>query len=635
MITPREATDNADSWMFDSTVPLPPGIANRTVLQGQIVWSGLQDGYSDAGASDSASPYATLYWLLGEVKTDHCSDCPDLALGSPYDPPWAGAGSNQLTQSPGDGQTECGAACKCSLSYEYPTGTAAAELGKAIAAKWNDFLPTGYDSAGELVTKSVPSVSFPKQGAALTAEQKAALDDFRNSADAWDVVRRNLPEMPDMFGAEDLPSPLPAWDALTPEQQAIVQRIEEAWDRWGNAVARLAPPPVFLPDPLEVLRQWGAAAARGEFTPWWSDYVEPPSESQINQEWVKWLTTRDWPDPHLPDQHQELEAWTAWVQEHYDELKAEAKLSQDFRGSELEQPTIKLYNPNHDGKGRFTYGSGAKTTVARGQGRTRRGAGGKREANPRHQGASFRSVGTGGSPSYDELKQTFDAGNKQERASQSKARIAKDLANRMSDNKDFQAMADEQGKTPEQMASTLVRSWAQGSQSPYAVAQQLATKDEFGLHDSPLTTSGSRLAKGQDLYATHPEAFRGFARAQYDATQDYFAKNGIETVTLYRGMSFKSEASAPAGIHWGSGRAEGETDVGLHPLSSFSFSSGIAGIMFTGAFSGGGNYALTMSADVPVGRILSTAMTGFGCKSEAEMVVLGGISHVHYHAYFK
>lgn len=42
---------------------------------------------------------------------------------------------------------------------------------------------------------------------------------------------------------------------------------------------------------------------------------------------------------------------------------------------------VKLYNPNHDAKGRFTYGSNAKTTVAKGKGVTKRGAGGKRESN--------------------------------------------------------------------------------------------------------------------------------------------------------------------------------------------------------------------------------------------------------------
>lgn len=254
---------------------LPADYANRVALQGQITWSGLQDGYSDAGGNDSATPYTQLYWNLGPVLTEHCEDCPDLAMGSPYDPPWAGAGSNQLNQTPGDGQTECGAACKCSLSYDSPSGDALAELGQAIQDKWNDWYPSGMDAEGNVLTQPLAP---PKSGTTLTDEQKSALDNFRNSSDMWDTVRRQLPPMPSLFGTEDLPSPLPAWEQLTAAQQAVVRRVEQAQEQWLNAAGKLVPAPIPLPDPATEMRKWLEKAGTGAFTPWWNEMEITPSK---------------------------------------------------------------------------------------------------------------------------------------------------------------------------------------------------------------------------------------------------------------------------------------------------------------------------------------------------------------------
>lgn len=356
MIALREATDNADSWMFDSAATLPPGIANRTVLQGQIVWSGLQDGYSDAGASDSATPYATLYWLLGEVKTDHCEDCPDIAMGSPYDPPWAGAGSNQLTQSPGDGQTECGAACKCSLSYEYPSGDALQQLGQAIQQKWNNWIPVGYSSAGDVLTQPVMP---PGKGSTLTIPQKAALDEFRNASDMWDAVRRNLPAAPSLFGTDDLPTTalMPAWGSLTQQQQATVTRIEQALDGWLTASAALVPPPVFLPDPGSELVKWLQSVAVAD----WPNPDNMPDTQTGIQQWLDNVGKRDWPAPNTPNAAAEIQAWL-------DSVAKKLTERADRDG------TILLVNnyPRQQG-GKFGFGPGGKqsgggATKAKGSG---------------------------------------------------------------------------------------------------------------------------------------------------------------------------------------------------------------------------------------------------------------------------
>jgi len=57
---------------------------------------------------------------------------------------------------------------------------------------------------------------------------------------------------------------------------------------------------------------------------------------------------------------------------------------------------------------------------------------------------------------------------------------------------------------------------------------------------------------------------------------------------------------------------------GLQPLSSFSLDPDQA-LYFTSSE----EYRVLIACDVPVGRILSTARTGYGCLEEAECVVIG------------
>lgn len=50
-----------------------------------------------------------IYWNLNPAE--HCGDCLTLAGGSPYKP-------NELSQVPGDGNTQCRGNCRCTLSRE-------------------------------------------------------------------------------------------------------------------------------------------------------------------------------------------------------------------------------------------------------------------------------------------------------------------------------------------------------------------------------------------------------------------------------------------------------------------------------------------------------------------------------------
>lgn len=68
---------------------------------------------------DPASPFARLWWVLDPDDPYPCADCQRRAATGPYGRP--GSGNNELDATPGDGQTRCGAACSCDLSYTPPS----------------------------------------------------------------------------------------------------------------------------------------------------------------------------------------------------------------------------------------------------------------------------------------------------------------------------------------------------------------------------------------------------------------------------------------------------------------------------------------------------------------------------------
>jgi hypothetical protein len=242
------------------------GVGVRVNLQADLTWGALQDGYVDAGAGDVGSPYALIYWDL-EPGAQHCHDCPDMAVGSPYDPP--GSGGNELDQTPGDGRTECGAACKCDLNYSPPG------LGKTIS--WEDIFPPDMPQMQQVAPtdQGAPTargrrVAPPSAGAdgaesrddghepqyrrevlqpqptaedaPLTTDQKAALDQFRAAAVAWDAVRGAFGAVPPMFAsadsltADELQALGPAtWGELTPDQQRAFVELFAALVAWDEA----------------------------------------------------------------------------------------------------------------------------------------------------------------------------------------------------------------------------------------------------------------------------------------------------------------------------------------------------------------------------------------------------------------
>lgn len=248
------------------------GLSARIDMQAAISWSGMQDGYLAAGTVDPANPYGYVWWTV-EPSAQHCSDCPSLAADSPYTAP--GAGGHELLQTPGDGLTECGGGCKCSLQYG-SDGSEMAASGPftpdeaAMETAWQAGLPgvgtpatpavrpvnsvnpdgsrVGVTPArafpqGTPGVERAPALAIPSAqgGQALTAGQQVALDAFRVAARAWEPVRGDLPDLTLFLDQDELPieeaDPWAsiAWDDLTAEQQTVVSQALEAMIAWSDA----------------------------------------------------------------------------------------------------------------------------------------------------------------------------------------------------------------------------------------------------------------------------------------------------------------------------------------------------------------------------------------------------------------
>lgn len=79
------------------------GVGNRSALYGNSI-----GGAFNHGAVAAAAPNELIHWRLG--ATDHCSDCPVLAVSGPYT-------RNTLPTMPRNGETECRMNCACHLEF--------------------------------------------------------------------------------------------------------------------------------------------------------------------------------------------------------------------------------------------------------------------------------------------------------------------------------------------------------------------------------------------------------------------------------------------------------------------------------------------------------------------------------------
>lgn len=226
------------------------------------------------------------------------------------------------------------------------------------------------------------------------------------------------------------------------------------------------------------------------------------------------------------------------------------------------------------------------------------------------------------------LKSTMEADSAD--AVKNKMGVEKILTERLKDSDNFQAVKaayDAHSKAAGRTSSlerSLVSTWAStsGDSHPVAQAMQLSVRDAFNLQDTH--TGGmvkSSLADEHAIFekaaaslgfkadtpqrmATFKRGLQEFAQGQYGATQDYFASKGITELYMARGMKIGANEPKQVKMH-------------LQPASSFSSNLATA----KGFAGSSGSVYL---AKVPVSQVLGSYLTGYGCSSEHEVVVLGG-----------
>lgn len=213
-----------------------------------------------------------------------------------------------------------------------------------------------------------------------------------------------------------------------------------------------------------------------------------------------------------------------------------------------------------------------------------------------------------------------------------KTTVNQRLVTRLANAPNFQAIKKE-GKLdttgPNSLEGKLISAWAHSSGDGHALscAMQLAVQAAFKQPEKDLTKQQLKYIKdssedhtwkqaGMSLNTdmstpenveTFKKGMQEFVHAQYHETQDFFAQHGIEHVFLARGMKTKKSLAHPA---------EGAQPLKLQPASSFS-------VNYSTAKQFAGNGGAVFLTKVPVSQVLSTYLTGYGCSSEHEVVVLG------------
>jgi hypothetical protein len=164
----------------------------------------------------------------------------------------------------------------------------------------------------------------------------------------------------------------------------------------------------------------------------------------------------------------------------------------------------------------------------------------------------------------------------------------------------------------ESLISNMIHNWALNSNDRNidSLAIQESAKTLFGLTDvAPWDMDDDDKKAVETKVSLHGDTYQMFLRAQYDATQGFFAEQGVKTLKLFRGFTSKFKVET------------GYTDTTLRPLSSFSTKESQAAEF---ALPDNYDYGYLVEMMVPVEDILAIPGLGFGCYEENEVVVLGG-----------
>lgn len=171
----------------------------------------------------------------------------------------------------------------------------------------------------------------------------------------------------------------------------------------------------------------------------------------------------------------------------------------------------------------------------------------------------------------------------------------KDFHRSWSDERLFQRVADR-----------IRASWAVTSmdEDPLSISLQLAAQEEFALKGTLKHVAVSEIKRAQVLLSKHEKVLRSWLRESYAWTQDILQKEGLDYITLYRGVVGNTNFSE---FGW--------SPVQLQPLSSFSADPGVSA-----GFGNSGGYIISLR--VPREYIHSFPKTGLGCLGESEFIVL-------------
>lgn len=199
-----------------------------------------------------------------------------------------------------------------------------------------------------------------------------------------------------------------------------------------------------------------------------------------------------------------------------------------------------------------------------------------------------------------------------------KGMINLELTARLKDHPAFK------GLTPDQVAffvKSKMDLWADtsGDSSIPAVRMQYAVRDEFGLKDSEMKHLDAFVVG----YDREDAQNRAFVRAEYERTQAWFKEQGITHVSIFRGMEGSNTDLGGEGQHvprFG----EGYEMVTMQPASSWTTSVDTA-MEFANQQDG---EPLVLTSRVPVADVLSTCVTGRGCLTEEEIILLGNTQSV-------
>lgn len=166
----------------------------------------------------------------------------------------------------------------------------------------------------------------------------------------------------------------------------------------------------------------------------------------------------------------------------------------------------------------------------------------------------------------------------------------------------------------------LISLWASSSNnaSPDALAMQEIASKEFGVANHASWQMAPFVEdKVESNIQEHGDIYALFLRAQYDGTQEFLKANGVDSVTVYRGMKELPENVVSQVA------LDSTQNIQMRPLSSWSGDEEVAR-NFAYSPDGRNNVSVIMQATIPAEQILSMPGTGFGCLHEQEFVVLGG-----------